>query len=216
MAHARGFPLSRNWTPKVSASRESVGVPAVESPAAGFVRRQPVFSGMFCRRGDVTVTTMNAAAARRRHPRVALRRPYGAHRARPWPAVRRARRCSAASACPARRRPRPRSPHRAAAAAAARQGVGGADHRRAGCDRQADPSGVHERDRDASASPSSPARKSGPTTRCAATSSRPRTRPPPRSPTSGTSPIPSGKRVNRITGEEVVVRATPARTRGRR
>ena len=56
----------------MSASRESVGVPAVESPAAGFVRRQPVISGMLCRRGDVTVTTIDAAAAQRRHPRMAL------------------------------------------------------------------------------------------------------------------------------------------------
>ena len=61
-----------------------------------------------------------------------------------------------------------------------------------------------ERDRAAARHRRRPARTSAPTTRCAATSSRPRTRTAPRCPTSGTSPIPSGKRVNRITGEEVV------------
>src|SRR6478672_5077242 len=65
------FSPVRNWTPKVSAITESAGVPAKESPAAGFVRRQPVVSWIHLQRGDVTVTTMDAAAARRWNPRTA-------------------------------------------------------------------------------------------------------------------------------------------------
>ena len=55
----------------MSAFRESAGVPAEESPAAGYVRRQPVVSGLNLQRGDVVVTTMDAAAARRWNPVVA-------------------------------------------------------------------------------------------------------------------------------------------------
>ncbi len=68
----REFSPARNWTPRSSAVRESFGVvPAV------FTRRRVCTSaagsaGFFWRRGDVTVTTMDAAAARRQHPRVAL------------------------------------------------------------------------------------------------------------------------------------------------
>ena len=173
----------------MSAIRESAGVPAKELPAAGFVRRQPVVSGIHLQRGDVTVTTMDAAAARRWNPRMALAilvaftgiglagcetagsmfggSLFGSSStpapeiAAPSP-VHRSRRSPRSRWRPSSARPM-RSPNRSSRNSPARSR--------------------------SSACPWSPARTSAPTTRCAATSSRPRTSRRPRCPTSGTSPI---------------------------
>lgn len=72
MLERREFSPARNWTSRSLTVRESFGVvPAVSHPPQGkYVGSR--FSRNSWRRGDVTVTTTDAAAARRLHPRVAL------------------------------------------------------------------------------------------------------------------------------------------------
>ena len=148
MGHAQSFPLSETGRRRCQQLRSPLGYRPKNHPPQGLYVGSRLSVGYICRGGSHCDDHGRCCGA-------ALEPEDGACPPRCLMGIGLAG-CETAGStasvdpCSAPAHPRRRSLHRSRCTpAAARQGVGRAHHRRAGCDRQADPAGIHERGREA-------------------------------------------------------------------